>query len=46
MSCVLVLLMAIGIVVVVVLVPLGVPLTLLLYPWGEVTRKVTESITT
>jgi hypothetical protein len=35
MSCVLVLLMAIGIVVVVVLVPLGVPLTLLLYPRGR-----------
>jgi hypothetical protein len=39
--------MAIDVMVVVVgLVPLRVPLPLLLYPRGEVTRKVTELVTT
>jgi hypothetical protein len=54
MSCVLVLLMAIGVAVVLVglvltssLCPLGVHLPLLLFPGGdEVTRKVTESVAT
>jgi hypothetical protein len=45
MSCILVLLMAIVVVLFVVL--LGVPLPLLfIFKGGEVTRKVTESITT
>jgi hypothetical protein len=43
-SCVLVLLIAIDVVVVVV--PYAVSLPLLLYSRGEITRKVTESITT
>jgi hypothetical protein len=43
MSCVLILLMTIGVVVFVLL--LEVPLPLLLYS-GEVTKKVTESVTT
>jgi hypothetical protein len=39
--------MTIDVVVVLVeLVPLGVPLPLLLYLGGEVTRKVTELVTT
>jgi hypothetical protein len=42
MTCVLVLLMAIDVVVLL----RGVPLPLLLYPREEVTRKVTESVTT
>jgi hypothetical protein len=48
MSFVIVLLVAIDVAVVVVgLVPLRVPLPLLLYPkGGEVTRKVTELVTT
>jgi hypothetical protein len=44
------LLITIDVVVLVVvllgLVPLEVPITLLLYPRGKVTKKVTESVTT
>jgi hypothetical protein len=39
--------MVIDVVVIIVgLVALGVPLPLFLYPGGEFTRKVTESVTT